>query len=101
MAIKVIGHVRDGGFVSHRISSAVRPRLLTMTSKGLLCQQAAGEVVDGIPDGKEADDKDGEEDQHDILRVYADGIGVDDEVACGGTETYDTILLLDPTEQQP
>ena len=100
MAIKVIGHVRDGGFVSHRISSAVRPRLLTMTSKGLLCQQATGEVTDGVPDGKEADNEDGGEDEQDVFGMYADGIGVDDEVARGGAETYQSVLLLDPAEQQ-
>ena len=29
-----------------------------------------------------------------------DGISIDDEIASGGAETHDTILLLKPAEQQ-
>ena len=48
---------------------------------GVLRQQAAREVVDGIPHRQEAYGQYGEEDDDDIPGVNADGIGVDDERA--------------------
>ena len=67
--------------------------------KGLR-QQSAGEVANRIPDSEEADDEHRDEDQHDVFGMDTNGIGVDDEVACGGTETHQSVLLLEPTEQQ-
>ena len=35
----------------------------------------------GIPDGQEADNQYRDKDQHDIFRMHADGVGIDDEIA--------------------
>ena len=67
--------------------------------KGLR-KQSAGEVANGIPDSEEADDEHRDEDQHDVFGMDTNGIGVDDEVSRGGAEAHQSVLLLEPTEQQ-
>lgn len=47
-------------------------------------QQPLGEVVHGIPDSEEADGKDSEENDDNVPRMDADGIGIDHEVALTG-----------------
>ena len=63
-------------------------------------QKAAGEIADGIPDGQEAYDEDGDEDKDDILGVDADRVGIDDEGTAAGAEGYETEALLEPAEQE-
>ena len=63
-----------------------------------LRQQPLREITHGIPYGEEAHDEDGGENQHDILGMNADGVGINYIETCGRTECYEAELLLRPTK---
>ena len=63
------------------------------------CQPAA-HVAYGIPYREPADEDDGEEDDDDVLRVDADRVGIDDEIAGLVAELDKSVGLLQPAEQQ-
>ena len=65
-----------------------------------LSQQAAREVMDGIPHREEAYGHDGEKDNDDIPGVDADGIGVDDKRALAAAQRDDTVGLLYPAQKK-
>ena len=63
------------------------------------CQFTA-DASNGIPDGKPADDDDGEEDDNDVPGMDADRVGIDNETATAVTQPYNAEGLLQPAEEQ-
>lgn len=74
-----VGSVRCVPFYTHIDCPSMRFKLI-----GNLSQQATGKVADGIPNAEETNSDDGEEYQHNVPRMNADGVGIDHEVTLAG-----------------
>ena len=68
--------------------------------EGRLCQQALGQITDGIINGDPTNGDDRQEDDQHITVVDTHGISVDNERALCLAEGYKAVGLLQPTEEK-